>query len=56
MGLTKEQWLLERSANGRRMVQWFGVANAPWVFRGLMAIGIVFGGLLALKIIRPIQW
>ena len=56
MGLIKERWFLENSANGRRLVHWCGATAAPTVFKGLMAMAIVFGALLAAGIIRPIQW
>lgn len=53
---SKERWVLENSKNGQRLVRWFGQHSAIWVLRGLVAFGMIFGALLAIGIIRPIQW
>ena len=53
---SREHWVLEKTTKGQRLVRWFGLNTAPWVLRGLTAGGMVFGGLLAAGIIRPIQW
>jgi hypothetical protein len=52
----KEHWVLENTGKGRRLIGWFGAANAPWVLRGLTVLTIIFGVLLAIGIIRPIKW
>lgn len=49
-------WFLERTAKGHRLVSWFGPTNAPWVLKGLAGLGMLFGALLAAKIIQPIRW
>ena len=54
--VSNEQRILERTVKGQRLIRWFGPDFAPWVFRGLMAGGIIFGGLLAAGIIRPMTW
>jgi len=54
--LPKERWLLEKTAKGQRLIHWFGPGSAVWVLRGLIAAGMIFGGLLAAEIIRPVQW
>ncbi|QDT28119.1 hypothetical protein Enr10x_34580 [Gimesia panareensis] len=55
-GLIKEQWFLAETRKGQRLTQWFGPARAIWVLRLIFLIGIVFGVLLALGLIQPIQW
>jgi hypothetical protein len=47
---------LEKTKKGQRLVGRFGPDRAPWVLRGLAATGAVFGALLAMGIIRPVQW
>lgn len=54
--LFKQAWILERSHKGQGLVRRFGPQAGPWVLRTLLAVGIVFGGLLAAGIIRPIRW
>ena len=49
-------WFLRRTAKGQRLVEWFGAEKEPWVLKGLTALGMLFGALLAARIIRPIQW
>lgn len=56
LGIRHEKWLLANTKKGQRIVRWFGEAKAPWVWRGLCGIGILFGVLLAADIIRPVQW
>lgn len=54
--LFNENWFLKNTAKGQRLIAWFGHQNAGWVLKGLTALGMLFGALLAAKIIRPIQW
>jgi hypothetical protein len=56
MLLSRDRWFLERTGKGQRLVQWFGDAKALWAFRALLLAGMIIGGLLAMGIIRPIQW
>ena len=55
-GLTKCRWFLEHTNKGKRLVEWFGESRAVYVLRGLYLVGILFGTLLALNVIRPVQW
>ncbi len=50
------RWFLEKTKNGQRLTRWFGPDRAIWVLRGLAILGMLFGGLLASGIIRPVQW
>lgn len=54
--LFKQAWILEHSEKGQGLLRRFGPQGGPWVLRLLLAVGIVFGGLLAAGIVRPIQW
>lgn len=54
--LVMERWILAKSAKGQWLVRQFGVDAAPWVFRGLILLSIALGVLLALGVIRPLQW
>lgn len=54
--LSREQWVLQSTAKGQRLIRWFGADTAPWVLRTLSAGAMLFGGLLATGVIRPIQW
>lgn len=56
MFLSQERRFLAETSKGRRLVGWCGPAKAPWVLRGLLLAGMVFGGLLAYGTIKPIQW
>ena len=55
MAAFNERWILEKTTKGQRLIHWFGPATASWIFRGLTLLGVVFGGLLAAGVIRPIQ-
>ncbi|MEX0703410.1 MAG: hypothetical protein WD069_15045 [Planctomycetales bacterium] len=55
-GLWSARWFLEETRKGRRLERRLGPARALWVLRGLFAAGLLFGVLLALGIIRPIEW
>ena len=56
MLFASERWFLGNTAKGQQLIRWFGSAAAPWVLRGLTIFGLLFGGLLATGVIRPIQW
>jgi len=56
VGLWHHRWLLSETAKGRRLMAWFGEGRALWVLRVLLALGMVFGVLLALGVIRPVEW
>ncbi len=56
IGFWKEQWFLTETRKGQRLIDWFGEARAPWVFRALLSAGTVFGVMLAVNYIRPVQW
>jgi hypothetical protein len=53
---SRERWFLEQTQKGQWLTTRYGSDRAPWVLRGMLLGGIVFGGLLASGIIRPIQW
>lgn len=55
-GLFSEEWLLENTRKGRRLVNWFGDGRAPWVLRSLLGIGLGFGLALATGLVNPIHW
>jgi hypothetical protein len=55
-GLANCGWILDNTNKGARLIAWFGSARAVWVLRGLFFLGAVFGGLLAINILRPVRW
>lgn len=55
-GLWAERWFLAETRKGRALVRRFGPERAAWILRALCAAGIVFGTLLAIGVIRPVQW
>ncbi len=55
-GLWKEQWFIANTKKGRQLVGRFGETNAFWVLRVLFGLGMLFGTLLAVGVIRPVQW
>lgn len=55
-GLTQERWLLTKTAKGRTLMHLCGENRGPWVFRAMLVACATFGTLLALDIIRPLQW
>ena len=55
-GLCKDRWFLTHTKKGKRLVGWFGEDNAIWVLRGLFGLGVLFGLLLAMNVIRPVRW
>ena len=56
LGIAHSRWMLRETRKGQLLVRWFGEDRAIWILRGLLIAGIVFGVLLAMNIIRPIQW
>jgi hypothetical protein len=56
VGLWYDQVLLVHSRYGRLLSRLFGPARGLWVLRVLLILGIVFGILLAVDVIRPIHW
>lgn len=56
IGLYREFWFLTETNKGRRLVEACGLANALWVLRGLLTLGVIFGLSLALGIVNPIHW
>lgn len=54
-GLRQRDWILAQTGWGARFTRWFG-ARAGIVLRAVLCLGIVFGGLLAANLIRPVQW
>ena len=56
LGLWRHRWLLYETPKGQRLIGWFGEERALWVLRVLLVCGTVFGCLLALQVIRPIEW
>jgi len=54
--LFREQWVLTHTQKGQKLVMRFGDSAAVWIYRGILAVTAVFGGLLAGGVIRPIQW
>ena len=56
VGFVKCQWFLDNTTKGQRLVDRFGPEKAATVFRLMMMIGCIFGGLLGIGIIKPIQW
>jgi len=56
LALFKGDWILNNTAKGERLANWLGADRAVWVLRILLGAGIVFGILLAMDVIRPLQW
>ena len=56
LGLLKASWLLTETRKGTWLCKKYGDERAGWILRILLTIGVVFGGLLATNIIRPMQW
>jgi len=51
-----DRWFLEKTRIGQRLTGWFGPDRDIWILRGLSLVGMIFGGLLAAGIIRPVKW
>jgi hypothetical protein len=56
IGLAKSRWVLENTNKGKRLSGRFGPERALRVLRGLFALGMLLGGLLAANILKPLQW
>lgn len=56
VGFVKSEWILNNTKKGERLIGWFGAGRAIWILRSLLVFGAVFGVLLAINIIRPVQW
>lgn len=56
LGWLMDEWFLDRTKKGKRLVGWFGRDKAVWVLRIFFAAGILFGTLLAADVIRPVRW
>ncbi len=55
-GTWKAKWLLAHTKKGQRLVHRLGEQRALRFLRLLLVIGATFGILLAVDVIRPIQW
>jgi hypothetical protein len=55
-GLWNGRWFLEKTRKGQWLARRFGEETALWVLRGLLSAGTVFGVLLALGVVNPVQW
>jgi len=55
-GLFHQRWFLEQTPKGQRLIRRFGETGGTWLFRGLLIVGLLFGGLLAMGVIHPIRW
>jgi hypothetical protein len=56
IGLAKSRWVLENTNKGEYLSKRLGPNRAAWVLRGLLVLGVLFGGLLAANILKPLQW
>lgn len=56
VGLACESWLMQHTKKGQSLARWFGEANGRWVLRALLAGFALLGTLLALDVVRPLQW
>ena len=56
VGLVKHRWFLQETPKGQRLIRRFGEAGGARVLCGLLIIGAVFGGLMAVGVIHPIRW
>ncbi len=56
VGLCRESWLLAETPKGRKLVASLGGRRAQWVLRCLLAVGVLFGLLLALGVVNPLRW
>ena len=50
------RWILDNTKKGERLTQWFGAVRGIWVLRSLLLLGALFGVLLAMNVVRPMQW
>lgn len=56
VGLASESWLMEHTKKGQALTRWFGDTNGRWVLRAVLAGLALLGTLLALDVVRPVQW
>lgn len=56
IGLWQTSWLLEHTRKGAWLRERAGDSRAAWILRGLFLCAVLFGVLLALNVIRPVQW
>ena len=55
-GLWNDRWFLAHTKKGRWLVRRCGETGALWTLRSLLTLGTLFGVLLAVDVIRPVQW
>jgi hypothetical protein len=53
--LINQQRLLVHSRYGRLLRHWFGEERSPHVLRVLLALTAIFGVLLAIEVVRPLN-
>lgn len=53
--LLNQQRLLVHSRYGRQLRHWFGEERAPFVLRSLLTLTAIFGVLLAIEVVRPLN-
>jgi hypothetical protein len=51
-----DQWFVHQTSKGRWMARTFGVRNAVWIWRFLLAAGATFGLCLAFGYVSPMTW
>ncbi len=56
IGLLNTRWLIEQTRKGEWLRQKTGDRNAGRILQACFLSGIIFGILLAVDIIRPVQW
>lgn len=55
-GLVRHRWLLANTHKGQVLVSRYGESVARYVVWLLCLLGLTFGSLLAIGIVRPISW
>jgi len=56
VGFWKTDWLLRHTPKGEWFVRRYGVGRARLIVRTCFFFAAVFGVLLAVNVIRPVQW
>ena len=56
LGLMKVRWILEGTPKGRWLQDRYGSSTSRWILRILFASAALLGVLLAIDLIRPVQW
>lgn len=56
IGLWNSRWFLEKTRKGQWLARRCGEEPALWILRGLLSAGTLFGILLALGVVNPVQW